>query len=253
MIRKFTTSFIVLVTLVSISMAEPPNLLPMQPKLPPGPKYLPVSQATPQPIPAPAAVPESTHQQMLLNESCGPAPTCRSYPGEPVPFSVWWSNTAAGRLVHRVAEDTKEANRWPEPYVQYDRESEKMAFTTMIEKGWKRQNTLGNVHFDPNTGKLNMSGRLKVRHTMFEGLRSRRDLFVYHGQTKEETNVRLKSVKDYVHQLVGSGPQTPQVAVTQYSIPGSSGLYVDAITRKYNETIPDPRIPEENNAQFTED
>ena len=261
MIRKLTTSFIVLAALVSISMgAEPQSLLPTQPQLPPSPRYMPympVSQATPQPQPQPQTVPmpvpQSTHERMLSTDGCCPGqPAYGNCPGQPLPLATCWSNSCAGRVVHEIVQDTCKANQWPEPFVQYDRDAASMAFNTMIEKGWKRQNTLGDVHFDPNTGDLNMSGHFKVRHILFEGLPSRRDLFVYRGDTNGITQARLHSVQTYVHQLLGNSPNLPQVAVTNHTIPGCSAQYVDAITRKYNQTIPEPRIPKENDAEFTE-
>lgn len=188
---------------------------------------------------------------MLSSESCG-ANYANCQP-QPAPVATWWSNSLAGRAVHQVAEDTCKANRWPEPFIQYDRESTRVAFATMVEKGWKRQNTLGDVHFDLSTSELNMSGRVKVRRIVLEGLPSRRDLFIYRANTMSDTEQRLHSVEQYVHQLVGDVPDAPQVVVTNLPPVGWPAQYVDAITRKYIETMPDPRIPEDTEANFTEE
>ena len=259
MIRKITPSFVVFAALVTTVVgAEPQSLLPMQPQLPPSPRLLHVSQTTPAGTayiaqPALTPVPESSHDKMLASESCYSDETCGDCQGQPVPVATWWANTWAGRLYHSIADDTKKANEWPEPYIQYDREATRVAFTTMTEKGWKRQNTLGDVHFDNQTGDLNMSGRLKVQRIVLEGLPSRRDLFVYRAETMQKTDVRMNSVKGYVEKLVGNGPNIPQVSVTNLPTPGWPAQYVDAISRKYVETMPDPRIPDKTDAAFTEE
>lgn len=263
MIRNFTTSFILFTALVSTVVGVEPESIFPQPQLPPSPRLLQVSRTSQlvRPIPAPAVtelmitpVPESTHGRMLSSGNCGSGQMVYDpNMAQPVPFATWWSNTAPGRLVHQVAEDSLKAKNWPDPYVQRDRDATRLAFTTMVEKGWKRQNILGDVHFDGGTDNLNMAGRSKIRRILFQGLRSRRDLFICRADTKETTDSRLNSVETYVTQLIGNVPNAPRVAVTNLPPAGWPAHLIDTIFRKYDATMPDPRIPEDRDAQFTED
>ncbi|HBO43343.1 MAG TPA: hypothetical protein DD670_05300, partial [Planctomycetaceae bacterium] len=94
-------------------------------------------------------------------------------------LATWWANSPIGNFCRSVVRDTKRNNCWPEPFVKADREAVREPFVRMVANGWQRQNTLGDHHFDPETGQLNRDGQLKVRRVLIEGLPQHRSFWVY--------------------------------------------------------------------------
>lgn len=71
-----------------------------------------------------------------------------------------------------IPRDFKRRNCWPEPFDAADRYAVRSPFVTMVDNGWRRQNLLGDHHFDPKTNELNESGRLKVQWIVYQDRKS---------------------------------------------------------------------------------
>jgi hypothetical protein len=141
-----------------------------------------------------------------------------------------------------IARDTKRRNCWPQPFDCPDRQTVRMPFAIMVNNGWRRQNMLGDYHFDPKTGQLTEAGQMKIHWILFEAPQQHRDIYVHIGQTPEETSARLANVRTQVASLVPQGEMPP---IMQTSIPdaGSPADRVELIDRKYQTSIPIPRLP----------
>ena len=62
-----------------------------------------------------------------------------------------------------IVRDVKRRQCWPEPFVAPDRATVRSPFVTQVANGWRRQNMLGEFHFQPGSQDLTEAGRLKVR------------------------------------------------------------------------------------------
>ena len=159
-------------------------------------------------------------------------------PATPVQAQDWFVRFWSG-----IARDTKRRNCWPKPFDLPDREAVRTPIAAMISNGWRRQNMLVEHHFDPESGKLNGAGETKIRWILSEPPQSRRTIFVHVGENAEVTAARVAQVQQLALQLVPQGP-LPPVMVT--NIPpnlGQPASDVDIIMRKYQGTIPAPRVP----------
>ncbi|MGW8256997.1 MAG: hypothetical protein ACWGMZ_05895 [Thermoguttaceae bacterium] len=141
-----------------------------------------------------------------------------------------------------IARDTKRRNCWPKPFVCPDRQLVRMPFAVMVHNGWRRQNMLGNFYFESKTGRLKEAGEIKIRWILFEAPQQHRSIYVHTGKTKEETASRMENVQTFVASLI---PQNEMPPIMQTSIPdlGSPADHVQLIERKYQATIPAPRLP----------
>lgn len=136
-----------------------------------------------------------------------------------------------------------EANKiWPIPYVYPDRQAAAAPFQTMINKGWQRQNTLGDYHFD-EANRLTEAGRLKVRWILTDPALDRRQVFVHGSISPEETASRVSSVQQFLA-YAQNGENAAGVAESNLAAPSYPADYVDEIGRKFRESIPLPRLPE---------
>lgn len=159
----------------------------------------------------------------------------------PAPAATWWSNSAVGKFCRSVARDTKRANCWPEPFPRADREAVRAPFVCMVANGWRRQNTLGNHHFDAETGELNQAGRLRVRSILVEGQPHHRFIGVYRTDRASETAARVASVQQYAAQTVRDGVM-PEVFETDIPAPGWPARWVEHTDRRYEAAMPEPRL-----------
>lgn len=132
-------------------------------------------------------------------------------------------------------------NQWPMPYTPLDVQAARAPFGTMIAKGWQRQNMLGDYHFNKDSTQLTQAGQLRVRWILSQAPAEHRTVFVERGPTAEQTASRVDVVQQAAVQMVPHG-QLPQVAVSEMATRGWPAEYVDSINRKYQESVPAPRL-----------
>ena len=161
---------------------------------------------------------------------------------EPSSWSDCLYNNCITRFAYRVVRDTKRNNCWPEPFVRPDRHDARAPFVRMVAKGWQRQNTLGPHHFENETGKLNLAGQTKVRRILLEGLPQHRTIYVHRSLRPSETTAWIDSVQQLAARTVRDG-NLPEVLETDLPAPGWSAEQIDAVGRKFQASMPDPRLP----------
>jgi hypothetical protein len=101
---------------------------------------------------------------------------------------------------------------------------------------------LGDFHFEPSTGKLTESGKLKVRWIMFEAPEQHREIYVHIAKSQEETEARMAAVNAVAASLSPDG-NIPPITQTHISDAGSPADRINMINRKYQSTTPSPRLP----------
>jgi len=142
-----------------------------------------------------------------------------------------------------VVRDIKRRHCWPRPFVCPDRHAVRAPMAVMVANGWRRQNMLGDYHFDAATGKLTDAGKMKVRWIVTEAPQHHRTIFVHRALTAEATAGRIGSVQEFAAATVPQGEGLPAVLPTSISARGWPAERVDAIGRKFHSSIPEPRLP----------
>jgi hypothetical protein len=141
-----------------------------------------------------------------------------------------------------MVRDTKRRNCWPAPFECPDRQAARTPFAIMVNNGWRRQNMLGDYYFEPTTGQLTEAGRLKIRWIVFEAPEQHRAIFVHIAQTIEETSTRMANVQAQVA-LIAPQAEMPPIMQTSIADSGTPADRVDLIERKYQASVPAPRLP----------
>jgi len=144
---------------------------------------------------------------------------------------------------HSVVRDTKRNNCWPQPFVRPDRYAARAPFALMVHNGWRRQNMLGDHHFEESTGNLNEAGRLKTRWIVTEAPEQHRTIFVHRAESSEETAARVDAVQELAVTLIGDTRQLPAVVESDIGDPGWPAERVDGIGRRFQASAPKPRLP----------
>jgi len=165
-------------------------------------------------------------------------------------FFFWVAEQASaellGGLLKGIVRDVKARQQWPDPYPACDKATVWSPLRTMSTNGWRRQNMLGEFHFDQVTGQLNEAGRLKVRWILTECPRQHRLIYVHIGKDSAETHARLAAVQAYA---VESAPQdVPPILVSTIADEGWPADQIEQIGRKYREKMPDPQLPKKQAA-----
>jgi hypothetical protein len=111
-----------------------------------------------------------------------------------------------------------------------------------VANGWRSQNLLGTHYFEPNTGELTEAGRLKIRWITFQAPSQHRAIYVSSAETPEESAARMNSVNNYVAKIQPQG-ELPTVTETRLTDDGSPADQVESISRKYQASMPAPRLP----------
>lgn len=73
----------------------------------------------------------------------------------------------------------------------------------MINNGWRRQNLLGDYHFEPGTNELTSAGQLKAKWILTQAPQDRRNIYVQRGNTQADTASRIAAVQQW------AGHQSP--------------------------------------------
>ncbi len=142
--------------------------------------------------------------------------------------------------VDSIVRDTKRRQCWPEPFNGADRATVRSPFMIQVANGWRRQNMLGEFHFEPGSGQLTEAGRLKVRWILTTGPQQHRFLYVHMAENNEETAARIAAVLQLANQITPN--DVPPVMPTSIADEGSPADKVDLIGRKYQSTTPSPRL-----------
>ncbi len=131
---------------------------------------------------------------------------------------------------------------WPEPFLQPDRNATMAPFAIQIANGWRRQNLLSDYHFNEGTQQLNLAGETKLRHILTQMPPSRRTVFVQQGLAADVTQARMLAVDRASAHILTNG-NVAQIVESNLPNEGWSAEDVDAVTRKFNASRPDPRLP----------
>jgi hypothetical protein len=154
-----------------------------------------------------------------------------------VPASADWYNT------HYGWHSAYHANHmWPEPYPHLEREAVKSPFAYMEMRGWQRYNLLGPHHFEEDQSRLNPAGMLRVKSIMANSPAQFRAVYVERSTDPAVTSGRIDAVQQGIVSLNLDGP-LPSVQASEMVVEGWSSEYVDAVGRKFNASIPSPRLP----------
>ncbi len=133
-------------------------------------------------------------------------------------------------------------NQWPEPFIEPDRASVRAPVSVMVERGWQRQNLLGDHHFENGTNQLTQAGKLRVKAILANSPPQFRTFYVERGDSQDITASRIDAVQQAIVGYVPEGA-LPGVLASDMMSEGWSSEYADAVTRRYSQTIPSPRLP----------
>lgn len=131
---------------------------------------------------------------------------------------------------------------WPWPYVCPDRIAVREPFCAMVNNGWRRQNLLGQHHFNPDTNQLTTAGELRVQWIMTQAPVDRRNIFVERSLDADITTQRLANVREYAVKVAPEG-RTAQVGETYLMSEGRPAAVVDATNVKFLQSMPAPVLP----------
>lgn len=132
--------------------------------------------------------------------------------------------------------------QWPRHYIPPARRSVCATYAAMVNNGWRRQNLLGDYHFDKETNELTNAGKLKVNWIFSQAPVQRRNVFVQRGTEELQTTARIASVHDYAGNM---SPNVGQVDVNDTHIvaEGHSAASVDSVFVGYEANRLPPVLP----------
>lgn len=135
-----------------------------------------------------------------------------------------------------------ENRMWPAQYIPTARCSVNNAYTAMINNGWRRQNLLGDYHFEEGTNELTSAGKLKSQWILTQAPQDRRNIYVQRGQTQSDTASRIAAVHNW------AGNQSPAVEPvlvndTHIVAEGHTAGSVDSIFVGFQTNQPAPVLP----------
>ncbi len=131
---------------------------------------------------------------------------------------------------------------WPRSYIPASRRAVCQTYAAMIQNGWRRQNLLGNYHFDENSNELTEAGKLKVNWILSQAPVDRRSIFVQRGINEAQTATRIASVHD---RAANMSPTIGHVEVndTHLVAEGHSAGVVDSMFVGFQANRPLPALP----------
>ena len=138
--------------------------------------------------------------------------------------------------------DYRRNKMWPEPFLQADRQATVAPFAIQTANGWRRQNLMSDYHFRDGTNQLTLAGESKLRYILTQMPPARRTVFVQQGYTADVTQERLSAVEKAASKIVPPG-MVAQVVESNLPNDGWPAEDIDAVTRKFNASRPDPRLP----------
>ena len=104
---------------------------------------------------------------------------------------------------------------WPRQFIPAARRGVCQTYAAMINNGWRRQNLLGDYHFEPRSNELTKAGELKVSWILTQAPMHRRNVYVQRAADEADTATRVASVQRYSGNL---SPAVPDVMVNDTHI-----------------------------------
>lgn len=86
---------------------------------------------------------------------------------------------------------------WPRYYVIPARNSVNSAYAVMINNGWRKQNLLGDYHFESGTNELTKAGKLKAKWVLTQAPQEQRTIYVQRGDNESATASRIAAVHSW--------------------------------------------------------
>jgi hypothetical protein len=158
-----------------------------------------------------------------------------------VGFSAQVSAEILCETFNSIARDVKRRQCWPDPFVGADRATVRAPFAIQVSNGWRKQNMLGEFHFEQGNGQLTEAGRLKVRWIVTVCPQQHRLIYVHTALSNEETSARIAAVQQLAAQIAPN--EAPPVMTTSIPDDGWPADQVDMIGRKFRSSTPAPRLP----------
>ena len=136
---------------------------------------------------------------------------------------------------------------WPRQFVPAARRGVCETYAAMINNGWRRQNLLGDYHFQPESNELTPAGELKVAWILTQAPLHRRNIYVQRAAGEAGTSARVASVHQYSANL---SPAVPDVQVNDTHIvaEGHKAGTVDSMFVGFQENRPPPVLPANTSA-----
>lgn len=131
---------------------------------------------------------------------------------------------------------------WPKIYIPAARQSVCSTYDAMINNGWRRQNLLGDYHFNKETNELTDAGKLKVNWILSQAPVQRRNVYVQRAGREFETTARVAAVHQYAGKM---SPSVGQVNVSDTHIvaEGHPASSVDSVFVGYESNRLPPVLP----------
>lgn len=154
-----------------------------------------------------------------------------------VVFTLTAASTAAVAMAEGIcgclADDVRRRQCWPEPFLSADRATATAPFAIQVANGWRKQNMLGEFHFEQGTGQLTEAGRLKIRWILQTGPKQHRLIYVHSAETFEETESRMAAVEQLASRIAPG--DMPPILSTNIADQGWPADQVDSIGRQFRE------------------
>jgi hypothetical protein len=132
------------------------------------------------------------------------------------------------------------AHYWPQPYVCEDRAYVNDLIAQQSLTGWANATTLHDMHFDPETHRLNSSGESHLNWILNQAPVQYRAVFVAQTNSPQVSQVRVEQVRHYAEQVCGAN--LPPILLKYDAFLGRPAIEIDTLRRLELQSIPQPRL-----------
>lgn len=131
---------------------------------------------------------------------------------------------------------------WPAQFVPAARRPIYETYDAMVNNGWRRQNLLGDYHFDQKSHELTRAGEMKVQWILTQAPAQRRSVYVQRAKNEAETTTRIAAVQGFASQM---SPNVGSVNVNDTHIvaEGHSASAVDSMFVGFRANQMPPVLP----------
>ena len=168
--------------------------------------------------------------------------------------SGYWADTTSccnsqtrggtvGAQCDQMVDQYRHNNLWPQYYLDMDRQRARSPFDQMVRNGWRRQNLVGEHHFNDDSTQLTESGKLRIKWILTQAPEQYRQIFVEQSLKTTRNVRRMQLVKDFANQIEGDASAT-MISSTHIISEGRPAPVVDYVNTAFQENMPVPQLPE---------